>query len=92
MHPILKEWQINERESMSDTVHFNVSGMSCDGCSKRLKESLMEIPSVKSVQASHETGAVDVTFFKDGFSASTIQTVIEETGFDVVGDPVVTRQ
>ncbi|WP_336947302.1 heavy-metal-associated domain-containing protein [Asaia sp. HN010] len=69
---------------MSDTLHFQVEGMSCGGCSSRLEKSLSEIPGVEAVKASHETGAVDVTLGAQTVPRSAIETVIEETGFDVV--------
>ncbi|WP_025886136.1 heavy-metal-associated domain-containing protein [Asaia prunellae] len=69
---------------MSDVLHFKVEGMSCGGCSSKLQKNLSEIPGVESVSASHETGAVDVTCGTKPVPRSAIETVIEETGFDVV--------
>lgn len=69
---------------MSDVLHFQVEGMSCGGCSSKLEKNLAEIPGVDAVTASHETGAVDVTLGGQPVPRSAIETVIEETGFDVV--------
>lgn len=69
---------------MSETLDFKVDGMSCGGCSSRLEKSLMEIPGVEQVKASHETGAVTVALSGASVPRSAIETVIEETGFDVV--------
>jgi len=69
---------------MSDTLHFRVEGMSCGGCSSKLEKNLTEVPGVEAVKASHETGTVDVTLGARPVPKSVIETVIEESGFDVV--------
>ncbi|WP_025841805.1 heavy-metal-associated domain-containing protein [Asaia platycodi] len=69
---------------MSDTLHFRVEGMSCGGCSSKLEKNLTEVPGVEAVRASHETGMVDVTLGAQPVPKSVIETVIEESGFDVV--------
>ncbi|GBQ91693.1 heavy-metal-associated domain-containing protein [Asaia krungthepensis] len=69
---------------MVNTMEFKVDGMSCSGCSSRLEKSLGEIPGLTAVTASHETGAVRVTTSDVALPRSAVETVIEETGFDVV--------
>lgn len=71
---------------MSGLLHFQVDGMSCGGCSGKLEKALSEIPGIQAVTASHETGAVTVTLGEHPLPRATIETVIEETGFDVVRD------
>lgn len=69
---------------MSETLDFKVDGMSCGGCSSRLEKSLMDVPGIEGVKASHETGLVQVTLGDVAVPRSAIETVIEDTGFEVV--------
>jgi len=46
-------------------LELNVSGMECAGCENRIKNTLMSNPLVKEVNASHESGIVQVTFQKE---------------------------
>jgi len=68
---------------MSETLDFKVEGMSCGGCSSRLEKALLEIPGVTDVKASHETGDVRVTTDGAAVPRAALETVIEETGFDI---------
>ncbi|RUT24153.1 hypothetical protein C0V97_08085 [Asaia sp. W19] len=72
------------RTTMSTTMQFKVDGMSCGGCSSRLEKSLSTIPGVTAVKASHETGDVTVSTGDTSLPRAAVETVIGETGFDVV--------
>lgn len=43
-----------------NNLELNVKGIECMGCENRIKNALLEVKEVKEVNASHETGKVDV--------------------------------
>jgi len=46
-------------------LELNVTGMKCGGCENRVKNAVSEIKDVKKVEASHETGKVNILFKKE---------------------------
>ncbi len=46
-------------------IELNVKGIECVGCENRIKNTLLTMKEVKEVQASHETGKVNVILKKD---------------------------
>ena len=46
-------------------LELNVTGMHCGGCENRIKNAVLEVKEVKSVDANHETGKVNIVFKKD---------------------------
>lgn len=46
-------------------IILNIEGMHCEGCEKRIKNSLESIDGVKSVKASHKEGTVTIDLNKD---------------------------
>lgn len=46
-------------------LELNVTGIKCGGCENRIKNAVSDIKGVKSVEASHETGKVNVVCKKD---------------------------
>ncbi len=63
---------------------MKVEGMHCGGCSGRLKRTLEALPEVESVEASHETGIVEVTL-KAELSDEALKSTVEGANFTVVG-------
>ena len=41
---------------MSDSLSLDIGGMTCDGCSERVKNALESILGVDSAKVSHESG------------------------------------
>lgn len=68
---------------MKETI-INVEGMVCGGCENRVKNALLTIDGIESVEASHETGIVKVTS-KDEILESVMKEKIEDIGFEVKG-------
>ncbi len=66
-------------------IKLNVEGMSCGGCSGKVKKALEAVDGVESVDVVLETGVVTVNY-QESLSANTeqFQSLIEELGFDVV--------
>ena len=46
-------------------ITFNVEGMMCEGCEKRIEKALKDIKEVKKVKACHENGEVKVESKKE---------------------------
>lgn len=65
------------------TINFNVSGMSCGGCSGRLKKVLEKADGVKSADASHEQNSCEVVFDPDAIGKEQIAALIEGANFKV---------
>ncbi|GBQ13745.1 heavy-metal-associated domain-containing protein [Swaminathania salitolerans] len=68
---------------MATPVQIKVDGMSCGGCSSRLEKALSGIPGVTHVSADHATGEVTVETAGADIPLSALETVIEDSGFDV---------
>lgn len=66
-----------------DTINLNVSGMSCGGCEKSIRNALLARDGVSEVTASHQAGTVQVEFDGSKISRAELAAAIEGAGFDV---------
>ncbi|MDR4497423.1 MAG: cation transporter [Candidatus Scalindua sp.] len=48
--------KVSDLESASDEVILNIKGMTCGGCSSKVKQALTQCPGVKDVQVDHKSG------------------------------------
>ena len=48
--------KVASSESASDEVILNIKGMTCGGCSSKVKEVLTKCPGVKDAQVDHKSG------------------------------------
>ncbi|MCE2574239.1 heavy-metal-associated domain-containing protein [Komagataeibacter sp. FNDCR2] len=69
---------------MASTAHLTVEGMSCGGCSSKLKAALEAVPGVSAVEVLLEGGKVTVEYDPDTVDVSRLVNTVEDTGFDVV--------
>lgn len=46
-------------------LELNVKGMVCGGCENRIKNVISSLKEVKEVNASHETGKINIIFTKE---------------------------
>ena len=46
---------------MSDTITLEVGGMTCDGCSSRVRDALQSVSVVSSAEVSHEQGTAVIS-------------------------------
>jgi copper chaperone CopZ len=60
---------------------LTVGGMSCDGCRAAVREAL-ELPGVRQVDVSLDTGMVDVAH-TESVSVEVMVSAIEDTGYEV---------
>lgn len=63
-------------------IDLNVEGMKCSGCENRVKNVLKSIDGVEEVEASHESGKVNIKLSKD-VSWDEIKKAIEDLDFIV---------
>lgn len=62
---------------------FTVEGMSCNGCEQRVTNAVKNVEGVRKVDASHETGEVEVAFDQDTTSEDSITDAIHKAGYDI---------
>lgn len=71
---------------MMQTIQLIVCGgdpIHCAGCEQRIGNALRRLPGVASVQASHRTQQISVTFDPDRVTAEQIRAKLAQIGFDV---------
>ncbi len=66
-----------------ETIKLNVQGMSCSGCSGRLKKVLERQDGVTSAQVSHEEGNCVIDFDPDRIDRDKLVAVIAGANFTV---------
>lgn len=64
-------------------IVIKVSGMVCTGCENRVKNALLDLDGVESVNADHIKGEVSVKLNGD-VDKLAIEEKIEDLGFDVI--------
>lgn len=62
---------------------LNVKGMSCGHCEKAVRNALMELEGVNTVQVHLSKGKVDVVYDGGKIDLSKMKEAIEEQGYDV---------
>lgn len=62
---------------------IKVNGMVCTGCENRVKNALLDVDGVESVNADHVKGEVSVKL-NDNVDKLAIEEKIEDLGFDVI--------
>lgn len=60
---------------------FEVTGMSCGGCSASVRLNVKKLDGVEGVKVSHEDGIAKVTYDPDKVTTDDIVKVIEKLGF-----------
>ena len=68
---------------MSEAVSIEVSGMTCTGCSDRVRNALEEITGVDSAEVSHESGMAIIQH--DNVSRDSMASSIQSIGYTVDG-------
>ena len=68
---------------MSDTITLEVGGMTCDGCSSRVRDALQSVSGVSSVEVSHEQGTAVISH--SGSSRENLSSAVRAIGYTVDG-------
>lgn len=61
---------------------FTVSGMACSGCEETVANALRTLPSVRRVEADHESDAVEVVAGDDVTDAD-LEAALRDAGYEV---------
>jgi len=68
---------------MSDTITLEVGGMTCDGCSSRVRDALQSVSGVSSAEVSHEQGSAVISH--SGSSRENLSSAVRAIGYTVDG-------
>ncbi len=68
---------------MSDTIRLEVGGMTCDGCSSRVRDALQAVSGVSSAEVSHEQGSAVISH--SGASRENLSSAVRAIGYTVDG-------
>ena len=68
---------------MSDTITLEVGGMTCDGCSSRVRDALQLVSGVSSAEVSHEQGTAVISH--SGSSRENLSRAVRAIGYTVDG-------
>ena len=68
---------------MAETIRLEVGGMTCDGCSNRVKRALEDLPGVVSATVSHQDGSAEVRH--DGATSEELGDAVRSAGYTVDG-------
>ena len=68
---------------MAETVRIDVGGMTCDGCSNRVKESLEALSGVVSADVRHVDGVAEISH--SGVSREDLSAAVRSVGYTVDG-------
>ncbi|MAS16842.1 MAG: hypothetical protein CMA36_00235 [Euryarchaeota archaeon] len=69
--------------SMTETIRLEVGGMTCDGCSNRVKSALEDLPRVITAAVSHQDGSAEVSH--EGVTSEELGDAIRSVGYTVDG-------
>tara|TARA_B110000196_G_scaffold82855_1_gene71551 strand:- start:2735 stop:3382 length:648 start_codon:yes stop_codon:yes gene_type:complete len=69
--------------AMVDTITISVGGMTCEGCSGRVRDGLLSVTGVLSAEVSHETGTAVVQH--DNISKDLLNGAVKAIGYTVDG-------
>ncbi|GAA5785452.1 hypothetical protein GCM10007860_03880 [Chitiniphilus shinanonensis] len=67
-----------------EQINIGISGMSCGGCVASVTRALQALEGVTEVAVTLDPGAAKVTFDPDDTDRRTIESAIEDAGYDVV--------
>ena len=68
---------------MADTIRLEVGGMTCDGCSSRVRDALQAVSGVASAEVSHEQGSAIISH--SGVSKENLSSAVRAIGYTVDG-------
>ena len=68
---------------MADTIRLEVGGMTCDGCSSRVRDALQAVSGVSSAEVSHEQGSAIISH--SGVSKENLSSAVRAIGYTVDG-------
>jgi len=73
---------------MKETT-FNILGMSCTSCAKRIEASLSDEHGVQTAAVNFDAKNVHITYDESLTDAPTLQTIIKNIGYDATDEGMV---
>ena len=70
-----------------ETLDLKVTGMSCGNCENAVKKTLMKIPGVETVSASHIESRVVANYDPSRVAPDAMRQAIESLGYTVPPEP-----
>jgi copper chaperone CopZ len=67
----------------NDTLNLRVTGMTCGSCENAVKRTLLKLPGVESVSASHSGQSVRVDYKPGLITLGAIRSAIQGLGYEV---------
>ncbi|MCH8485226.1 MAG: heavy-metal-associated domain-containing protein [Candidatus Cyclonatronum sp.] len=71
---------------MEDTLSIRVEGMTCNGCSSRLKKQLEKHPQIEKAEVDHTNG---IAMIAGKVTEEMVAEIVEASGFTYKGPDVV---
>ena len=68
---------------VAETIRLEVGGMTCDGCSNRVKGALEDLPGVITAAVSHQDGSAEVRH--EGSNSEVLSDAVRSAGYTVGG-------
>jgi copper chaperone len=69
------------------TLHFDVRGMTCGGCTSSVQRALSQLDGVRHVEVSLNPGSASVTVEPGRVSVAQIETALDDLGFEAKARP-----
>jgi copper chaperone len=67
-----------------ETITLQVGGMTCGGCTASISRALQAKPGVIAVNASLDSGTVEVQVQDNAIDRTGVEAAVEAAGFDVI--------
>lgn len=65
------------------SIKLSVSGITCGGCERSIRNALLTKDGVREAVASHKSGVVEIDFDDSKIQRAGLQKAIEDAGFEV---------
>ena len=78
-----KMQKVSTSESASDEVVLNITGMTCGGCSSKVKKALTKCPGVKDAEVDHKSGKAVVEVESGKAKTEELIESVEGLGYSV---------
>ena len=73
---------LNSKRTSMQTLHFDVQGMTCGGCTSSVQQALSQINGVSHVEVNLNPGSASVTVEPGVVSAAQIEAALDDLGFN----------
>ncbi|MGJ8673939.1 heavy-metal-associated domain-containing protein [Rubritalea sp.] len=78
-----KKGLISESHATSTVARYTVAGMTCQGCTVKLRNALNSLDGVEIDNISYRTGDIDLKL-SEGVTSSLVEETITKSGYSIV--------